>query len=409
MNAVIFTDARLFLNQGRPASPYLTYDRVWSRYLSVFDSVTVVARQQLEEHPSASPVEGPGVSVHALPSYRGVRQYLQMRGRLVHSVEESYNSSSAYILRLPSTVAGIAWRKLQMHRHPYSVEVIGDPYYSLAPESCAHPAGRILRHVMANHMAKQCRKAQCAAYVTERAIQRRYPCPGGMAGISDVLINDDSLANEVRNWEQCPNPATMVLVGGFNYRCKGAHILIDALALCVKSGLNARLAVVGEGVLLPDLKRQAAERGILARIDFRGGMAAGAAIRNVLDQCDLFVLPSFTEGLPRAMVEAMARALPCIGTAVGGVPELLSANDMVPPSDVIALAAKIKEVLSNPARMQEMSRRNLQRAREYHAAILEEKRRRFYRVVRDGTSMWLNGNSTIDVKIPLAATFEQAR
>jgi glycosyltransferase involved in cell wall biosynthesis len=89
------------------------------------------------------------------------------------------------------------------------------------------------------------------------------------------------------------------------------------------------------------------------------------------------------------MVEAMARALPCIGSTVGGIPELLPAEDIVPPGDVVALATKIREVVTNPERMARMSARNLEKAHNYQDNVLREKRNAFYRYVRERTEKWL--------------------
>ena len=65
------------------------------------------------------------------------------------------------------------------------------------------------------------------------------------------------------------------------------------------------------------------------------------------------------------MIEAMTRALPCIGSRVGGIPELLDDQDLVDPADIVGLATKIKQVVTDSQRLSEMSRRNLERAQEY--------------------------------------------
>jgi glycosyltransferase involved in cell wall biosynthesis len=124
------------------------------------------------------------------------------------------------------------------------------------------------------------------------------------------------------------------------------------------------------------------------RIRFPGQVTAGEPIRRILDAADLFVLPSRTEGLPRALIEAMARALPCIGSAVGGITELLYASELVPAGDPAALAAKIQDVLRDPLRMETMSRRNLAAAWEYCDCAIAERRRHFYEHVRDYTQRW---------------------
>jgi len=141
--------------------------------------------------------------------------------------------------------------------------------------------------------------------------------------------------------------------------------------------------------LRPKFERLAADLGLRAQVTFQGQVPGGAAVRRHLDASDLFVLPSRTEGLPRAMVEAMARALPCIGTKVGGVPELLPPADLVPVDDVDALARKTYEVLSSPSRMQEMSVRNLSRANDFADENLASRRLEFLAHVRHATSAWL--------------------
>jgi glycosyltransferase involved in cell wall biosynthesis len=122
------------------------------------------------------------------------------------------------------------------------------------------------------------------------------------------------------------------------------------------------------------------------RVAFRGQLTAGEAVRAELDRADLFVLPSRQEGLPRAMIEAMARALPCIGSTVGGIPELLPAEDMVPSNDVNALAQKIAEVISDPDRLRRMSARNLDKAKEYDDSAVRDRRRAFFRHVKMSAS-----------------------
>ncbi|GAJ04944.1 unnamed protein product, partial [marine sediment metagenome] len=89
------------------------------------------------------------------------------------------------------------------------------------------------------------------------------------------------------------------------------------------------------------------------------------------------------EGLPRAMVEAMARGMPCIGSSVGGIPELLADEDIVPPADVKALADKMEEVLRDVSRLERMARRNLQTAQEYRRSELSKRWVEFYKKVAE--------------------------
>jgi len=93
------------------------------------------------------------------------------------------------------------------------------------------------------------------------------------------------------------------------------------------------------------------------------------------------------------MLEAMARGLPCIGSTIGCMAELLDPEELVPPGEPAALAAKIRAVLSDSQRMASQSQRNLERAQEYHEEILGQRRGAFHRHVRDRTEDWYRANS----------------
>jgi glycosyltransferase involved in cell wall biosynthesis len=165
--------------------------------------------------------------------------------------------------------------------------------------------------------------------------------------------------------------------------------LIRAVAECVSKGLNISLEIVGDGRYRPELERLTINLDLGGRVTFAGTVPAGEGVRSRLDCADLFVLPSYCEGLPRAMVEAMARALPCIGSAVGGIPELLALEDLFPAGNVSAFAAKIAEVTNSHERLSAMSERNLFRAGDFREDRLAPHRQAFFDYIRDATARWL--------------------
>ncbi len=92
----------------------------------------------------------------------------------------------------------------------------------------------------------------------------------------------------------------------------------------------------------------------------------------------------------------MAQGLPCIASTVGGIPELLPSEDLVPPDNVAALADKIREVVTDPQRMNRMSARNLEKAKSYREETLRDRRNGFYRYLCEKTQAWSHGTLTID-------------
>lgn len=365
----------------------------WTRYLEVFDRVLVVAR--VLEVPSASPdwrrADGEGVSFAAIPYYVGPWQYLLKARQIQLAARNSVGANDAVILRLSSQIADCIEPLLRQTGHPYGVEVVADPYDVFAPGSVKHPLSPFFRWWFPRQLRRQCAAASAAAYVTERALQTRYPpAPTAFSThYSSIELPTSALVAAPRIPRQNAHQFTLIFVGTLAQLYKAPNVVIAAVATCVQEGLDLKLILLGDGKHRPELEAQAKALGIDDRVCFRGQLTAGDAVRTELDSADLFVLPSYQEGLPRAMVEAMARALPCIGSTIGGIPELLQSEDMVPPGDVTVLAGKIREVVTDPERMARMSARNLEKAKEYTEEVLRERRLIFYRYVREQTELWL--------------------
>jgi len=362
----------------------------WTRYLQVFDGVHVVARVQDVPNlpPDYKEVTGEGVSFIPIPYYIGPVQYLLKAWQVRRSAQNAVQPNDAVILRVGSTIANHIQSMLIQTGHPYGVEVVGDPYDVFAPGSVKHPLRPYFRWSSPRNLRRHCAQAAAAAYVTKEALQKRYFCTNLSIGVSDVDLPEQMLVSSSRLfWEK--KTFTLIFVGTLSQLYKAPDVLLKAVAVCVQEGLDLRLNIIGDGKHRLELETQARSLGLGERVSFLGQLPGGDAVMSQLDQGDLFVLPSYQEGLPRAMVEAMARSLPCIGSTVGGIPELLESEDLVPPGDVAALASKIREVVTDPERLRRMSARNLEKAKDYTDEILNEQRNKFYRYVRAITEAWL--------------------
>lgn len=380
----------------------------WERYLTVFDSVKIVARGcRVNQVPEGwLPVTAKNIRLHAVPDFHGPWQYLRRYPEVQAAVRAAVPAHGAVILRVGSQVANILEKYLSQKDRPYAVEVVGDPFEVFGPGVVDHPLRPFFRWHFSRSLRRQCRHAVGVAYVTKQKLQTRYPARSMAVNISDVdqptaALLDDVVWTHYSNVEldaagiapgfrrvRRPGQPQIVTVGSLAQLYKGTDVLIEAVCSCVRAGLDLTAVIVGDGKYRPHLMAQAERTGMASRIRFTGQVTSGEPVRRILDESDLFVLPSRTEGLPRALVEAMARGLPCIGAAVGGIPELLGADELVPPGNATALAAKIQEVLKDPARMEALSRRNLALAREFLDSVLAARRRTFYEHLRDCTMRW---------------------
>jgi glycosyltransferase involved in cell wall biosynthesis len=394
MNVLVTASARFVItSDGNLWTPNASLGyRFWTRYLDVYNEVHLLVRAKPQPVPPRgwNMASGPGIKAVPLPYYEGPWAFVKNYVSIKRAIGKALSNAEAIQLRIPCTIGGEVWRALPSQR-PYGVEVVTDPYNVFAPGSVRHPLRPFFRWWFARQLRRQCAGACAAAYVTEHALQRRYP-PGPSAyttHYSSIELPDAAFVSVPRSPRPEARTFNLIIVGTLAQLHKAPDVLIDAVGACVEEGLDLQLVSVGDGKSRPELEAQTAALGLGGRVRFLGQLPAGEAVRAQLDQADLFVLPSKAEGLPKALIEAMARGLPCIGSTVGGIPELLSPEDMVPPGDVTALARKIREVVTDPARMARMSARNLDKAKEYREPVLCERWIAFYRYVQERTEAWL--------------------
>lgn len=373
----------------------------WSRYLDAFDDVLVLARvTKREPQENEQRADGPGVSFQPLPDYTGPWQYLQVgrHARIIarHTIAEC----SAYLLRVPGLVSQMVWREIVRAKKLYALEVVGDPWDALGPGTWPNISRPIFRHIATHQLKRMCAGATAIHYLTSQALQRRYP-PSKTAyavGFPDVMLESvgvpaDTIQDRHRRLRESPwqdvknsSPIRIGFIGTFASLYKGPDTLLHAIALC-QGRLNLRLEMVGAGRYLPGMKALADKLGVTDRVEFRGEISSGRSIFEFLDSIDLFVMPSRQEGLPRALVEAMSRGCPCIASAVGGIPELLEASDLVPPRSSEKLAKLILQVASDSNRLLVMSARNLAKAAQFSPQALNESRRQFLEEVKRRSSL----------------------
>jgi glycosyltransferase involved in cell wall biosynthesis len=131
---------------------------------------------------------------------------------------------------------------------------------------------------------------------------------------------------------------------------KGQLLLVEAARVLARKGVSLEVVLVGDGELRAEVEASAQRSGLHAAVRVTGWLS-GDAVRAQILSARALVLPSFAEGLPVAIMEAMALRRPVITTTVAGIPELVRAGQhgwLCAPGDVAALTDAIEECLATP-------------------------------------------------------------
>lgn len=158
-------------------------------------------------------------------------------------------------------------------------------------------------------------------------------------------VDDKSSVREVLGLsEDC----LYLLYAGYLDKRKGLYELFDAFAE-VKNKKKVKLILCGDGSERENLKQYAEQKGISDSV-IMPGMIEPEDMNKWLKACDLFVLPSYSEGMPNVVMEAMACGVPVIATKVGGLPEAVGESEgavLVEPKNVQSLGSALREVITN--------------------------------------------------------------
>lgn len=356
--------------------------RLWRRYLEVFDELVVVGRiRSLRAGESVQMLDkssGPGVSFLEVPSLGGIQAMIFRRREAAEKIRAGMADCDAVIIRT-SAVGQLAAGIAESLQKPWVVEVVGCAFDSLW--NYGSWQGKIYAPIAAYLNRRMIGRAPFAIYVTQNFLQKRYPCSGYSVGCSDVQLSkrDEAvLAKRLAKIERTLSPLRIGLIGSLVHSHKGVDIALRALAIAKQRLPAFEFQVLGGGD--PAWWRHLAQEcGIGSQTVFCGTLANGEAVNRWLDEIDLYIQPSRVEGLPRALIEAMSRACPALGSNAGGIPELLDPSCIHKSSDVQGLADLLTTALSDKEWLIRQATRNYQAAAAFDSEALGYIRRMFWR------------------------------
>ena len=357
---------------------------VFDRYLQHFDHITLLMRKadvdpnDVETLGKMNRIDRERIDVVILPNTSAsIRSFLDPRvhAQFKQAVLNELKPDRAVILRAPSSSGTIAADYCRANGIPYLAEAVGCPWDSLWNHSMK---GKALAPGMWKDFRRTMRNADYAVYVTSEFLQRRYPTKGKSAAISDVELqpmDDAILEKRLEKIRSHSGNIKLATAAAVNAAYKGQQFVIEALAkLKAQGNTSFEYHLAGGGD--PSALRDLAERlGVSDQVVFEGSLPHEAMF-SWLDEMDLYIQPSLQEGLPRAVVEAMSRALPALGAHTGGIPELLGEDCIFPRKGTDEIAAMLLQISAEE--MLSMAKRNFAHAKQFQKELLEQKRYEFY-------------------------------
>lgn len=261
---------------------------------------------------------------------------------IAHTLGIAWHTRKADLIHAHWSLSALCvWLSRPFHRKPFVVTVQGSDIY----QGAKIPLIKLITRLALNQ----------ADYVL--ALSHSLAVETRAMGItSPILI----MPNGVNTSEFVPDASQrqpIILFVGSLITRKGVNFLIMAMSTILETYPNYQLVIVGDGPLRNELERLVSKLNLTNNVEFVGDLSP-KDVRVLMQKSQVFVLPSIEEGQGVVILEALACGLPCVGSAVGGIPEMIRPDltgVLVPPGDAVSIASGIDYILSNPSRWQRMS------------------------------------------------------
>jgi glycosyltransferase involved in cell wall biosynthesis len=296
-------------------------------------------------------------------------------------IEQQVCNADLVIGYLPSTNGSTAWYYAKKYGKKYLSYVVGCPWDALWNHGIC---GKILAPRAFFYLRRILKNSDYALYVTERFLQKRYPCPGITCGCSDVRIvdqNDEILNKRLNRLNTLPENGIIDIatIAGYEVRYKGQHYVIKALAKLKKMGINRfRYHLIGSGnkKYLEELSKKL---GVFDLVFFEG-IVPHSRIFEKLDEMHIYIQPSLQEGLPRSVVEAMSRGLLCVCANTAAMPDMIEPEYVVERKSVDDIVNVLSGITVEGLKKQAI--RNFNEAKKYQEENLDCIRSIFFEKIK---------------------------
>lgn len=367
-NVIFFHDHKFIFHKGKYYTSGQLTDETLSRYTSFCSKLVVFCRKI--ESKSDFEIDKYNEVTDKKVEFKCISPWSFLEGlfsiKIKNQIRREIIYSDVVVCRLPSYLGFLAFSIANKLKKKTICEVVGCPWDSY--NNHGSYLAKILAPFVYGKMKLILRKSKYNIYVTKNFLQKRYPTKGKVCVASNVFIGNHNIRADIK---RCCRK--IMFIGSLNTKYKGLQDLILAMSY-LEEELELHILGSGDSSYYYSLAKRL---GIEKKLHFHEPLPGGKDVLKWLSRGDIYVHPSHTEGLPRSLIEAMSVGLPCIGTTVGGIPELLQDNCRVPPKQPEKLSKKLLEFIENPRFRHEESKANLSKSKEYESGVLSKRRHDF--------------------------------
>lgn len=359
-------------HEGEIYSPHMHHKAFAGRFSPHFGEVEILGRAFPKKVPVGAPVTAEKIYFKKIPHYRGLIGLARRIPSIIKILNENIKKSDILILRFPGNISSLALLIAKINGKKFSVEVVAEPRDYYSKKASTHPLRWLARAFHANTTRIAAQMGVTVRYVTNGYLQSAYPAKSSyIFGFSDVYLPRIELEHYTN--KKTGTAIKIVNVAMMHNQSKGHIQLLHALKMLHEENTDFECTLIGDGALKDALERLSEELGISHRVNFAGLVSPSETLWREISKFDLFILPSFQEGLPRALLEAMAIGLPCIASNVGGIPELLPSHATFQAGSSQEIYNKIRECHQNKDLLKKIKDSSSEIIKKYNEEYFEKR------------------------------------
>ncbi|WP_429171555.1 glycosyltransferase family 4 protein [Aeromonas rivipollensis] len=372
MSAAFFHD-HVFIKVGSDYySPGKLDYKKMDFYIKVFGSITIVARSK---DMSAVPegyliANGEFVTVIGMPNLSSIRMLFK-RGAIRQRVLGIIESHEFLIARLPSEYGLLCLDVAHRLNRAVLTEVVANAFDCLYYQS--NWVKRAYAFLLEYRVRKAVAKSDYVSYVTRQYLQEKYPAARGAMtiGVSDASIRlMDTLPRTISHGASIK----LLVIANPDLAIKSVDTAVRAAVLLERQGYSCHLNVLGG-----DGRNYISKNGALPQnVTFHAAVPS-EYVQKFIEQSDIYIQPSLTEGMPRALLEAMSSGVPCCTTPVGGMRDVVHHECLFDKKDYKALVNILIKLMSSEQFYFKMSEHSIEAIKhEFGSREKKDSRADFY-------------------------------